>query len=42
MRLKGMGAPGKGGGESGDLYLEIRIRATLSQKIKNFLKQVGI
>jgi DnaJ-class molecular chaperone len=40
IRLKGMGAPGKGGGESGDLYLEIRIRATLSQKIKNFFKQV--
>jgi len=38
IRLKGMGAQGKGGGESGDLYLRVLIKVPLTQKIKNFLK----
>jgi curved DNA-binding protein len=38
IRLKGMGAPGKGGGESGDLYLRVLIKVPLTQKIKNFSK----
>ncbi|PJE51250.1 molecular chaperone DnaJ [candidate division WWE3 bacterium CG10_big_fil_rev_8_21_14_0_10_39_14] len=37
IRLKGMGAPGKGGAEPGDLYLEVRIRVPLSRKIKKYL-----
>jgi len=37
IRLKGMGAEGKGGGEAGDLYLEVKIQAPLWQKIKKFL-----
>ncbi len=37
IRLQGMGAPGKNGGEPGDLYLEIRIKVPLIQRIKNIL-----
>lgn len=37
LRLKGMGQPGKGGAESGDLYLKIRIRKSLLQRIKDRL-----
>lgn len=36
IRLTGMGAPGKAGGESGDLYLQVRIKVPLSQRIKDF------
>ncbi len=38
IRLKGMGAPGKNGGEPGDLYLEIRIKVPLLHKIKKLFK----
>jgi len=40
IRLKGMGKQGKGGGEPGDLYLEIRIKKQLLQRIQGFLKGV--
>jgi DnaJ-class molecular chaperone len=38
IKLKGMGGPGRGGGEQGDLYLQIQIKKPLSQKIKNLFK----
>ncbi len=38
IRLKGMGATGKAGGESGDLYLQVQIKILLSQRIKNLFK----
>jgi len=38
IRLKGMGAPGKDGGESGDLYLKVKIKKPLFERVKNFLK----
>ena len=37
IRLKGMGAPGKEGGEAGDLYLRVKIRKPLFERIKNLL-----
>lgn len=40
IRLKGMGEPGSGGEEPGDLYLEILIRETLALKIEKFVKVV--
>lgn len=40
IRLKGMGEDGKGGAEPGDLYIEIRIRSTLFQAMKNFFKRL--
>lgn len=39
IRLKGMGGRGKGGGEAGDLYLEVIIRVPLLQKITNLFRQ---
>ena len=38
IRLKGMGAEGKDGGEPGDLYLKVQIRKHLLQKVKDLLK----
>ncbi len=38
IRLKAMGAPGKGGGEPGDLYLHVRIKKPLGQRIRSFIK----
>jgi DnaJ-class molecular chaperone len=38
IRLKGMGAEGKGGGEPGDLYLKVQIRRPLFQKVRDLLK----
>jgi len=38
IRLRGMGSPGKGGGETGDLYLQVRIRRSLAQRLKGFFK----
>jgi len=38
IRLKGMGAPGKGGGEAGDLYLKVKIKKPLFERIKDFLR----
>jgi len=38
IKLKGLGALGKGGGESGDLYLEVKIKNPLLKKIKSIFK----
>ena len=38
IRLKGMGAEGKDGGEPGDLYLKVKIRKPLLQKVRELLK----
>jgi DnaJ-class molecular chaperone len=40
IRLQGMGAPGKGGGESGDLYLKVRVKESMADKIRNVLKDI--
>lgn len=37
IRLKGMGGDGKGGEESGDLYLAVRVKGSLLRRIKDFL-----
>ena len=37
LRLKGMGEEGKGGGESGDLYLKVRVMKSWLQRIKELL-----
>jgi DnaJ-class molecular chaperone len=37
IRLKGMGGPGRGGGEPGDLFLKVRVRNILLQKVKDFM-----
>jgi len=39
IRLKGMGAPGKNGGEPGDLYLSVRIHRPLLERVKGLLKR---
>ncbi len=38
IRLRGMGEDGKGGGDAGDLYLKIKIRKPLVQKIRDIFK----
>jgi DnaJ-class molecular chaperone len=38
IRLRGMGSPGKAGGEQGDLYLQVQIRRPFAQRLKDFLK----
>jgi len=38
IRLKGMGGMGKGGGNSGDLYVKVRLRSPLLQKMKDAVK----
>jgi hypothetical protein len=40
IRLQGMGAEGKGGGESGDLYLTVRVRESIADKIRNALRNI--
>jgi hypothetical protein len=35
-----MGGPGRGGGESGDLFLKIRVRNILLQKVKTFMDRL--
>jgi len=32
-----MGEKGKGGGEAGDLYIEVRVRNPLLQKLREFV-----
>jgi DnaJ-class molecular chaperone len=39
IRLRGMGAEGKGGGEPGDLYVKVRVRKPLLQRIGDFFKK---
>ncbi|MFB3886278.1 MAG: DnaJ domain-containing protein [Thermodesulfobacteriota bacterium] len=38
IRLKGMGAEGKEGGDPGDLYLKVRIKKSLLQRIRELLR----
>ncbi len=38
IRLKGMGEPGKDGGEPGDLYLKVKIKKPLLEKVRELLK----
>ena len=38
IRLRGMGSPGKTGGKPGDLYLQVQIRRSLTQRLKGFFK----
>ncbi|MFC1859515.1 DnaJ domain-containing protein [Thermodesulfobacteriota bacterium] len=40
IRLAGAGEDGKGGARSGDLYLQVRIKRTLMQKIKGFVEDL--
>jgi DnaJ-class molecular chaperone len=40
IRLTGMGKDGKGGGKAGDLYLKVRIRKPLLQRLKDFLAKL--
>jgi DnaJ-class molecular chaperone len=46
IRLAGMGEEGKGGGNPGDLYLKVKIRKPLWEKVKGIFaslkNQVGI
>jgi len=37
LRLKGMGKPGRGGGEAGDLYVTVQLRNPWIQKIRDVL-----
>jgi len=37
IRLKGMGQPGKEGGEPGDLYLKVKIKKPLLQRVRELL-----
>jgi curved DNA-binding protein len=38
IRLKGMGTPGKDGGEPGDLYLKVKIKKSLLREVREFLR----
>ncbi len=38
IRLKGMGTPGSDGGESGDLYLKVKIKKPLLERVRELLK----
>ena len=37
IRLKGMGKPGKEGGEPGDLYLKVKIKKSLLERVRELL-----
>jgi len=39
VRLRGMGEPGKDGGEPGDLYLKVKIKKPLLEKFRELLKK---
>jgi DnaJ-class molecular chaperone len=38
IRLRGMGKEGKEGGEPGDLYLNVRIKKPLLQRVRDLLR----
>ena len=38
IRLKGMGEEGRDGGEPGDLYLKVKIKKPLLQRLRELLK----
>jgi curved DNA-binding protein len=38
IRLRGMGAPGRAGGEAGDLYLRVQIRKSVAERLKGLFK----
>jgi DnaJ-class molecular chaperone len=38
IKLKGLGEPGRNGGEAGDLYLAVRLHRTLSERFRKFLE----
>jgi len=40
IRLQGMGQEGKGGAESGDLYLKVRIRHPLHQRLRDMVRRL--
>ncbi|BBO66867.1 hypothetical protein DSCA_07970 [Desulfosarcina alkanivorans] len=40
IRLSGMGAPGKNGGPTGDLYLKVKIKQPILKKAKDFIVSV--
>jgi len=40
IRLKGMGAEGKGGGAPGDLYLKVRFKNSITEKVKEGLRRI--
>lgn len=40
LRLKGMGEAGRAGGETGDLYVTVRIRSLLTQKAKDLIAAI--
>ncbi len=42
IRLSGMGAPGKGGGEPGDLYLRVRIKVPWRQQMRNLFRLAAL
>ncbi|HWP92461.1 MAG TPA: DnaJ domain-containing protein [Thermodesulfobacteriota bacterium] len=42
LRLKGLGSPGKDGGEPGDLYIKVKVGDSLSTKVKSFLNNLGL
>jgi hypothetical protein len=37
IRLKGMGAEGKGGADPGDLYLEVKVRIPLGERVAGLI-----
>jgi DnaJ-class molecular chaperone len=38
IRLKGMGKPGREGGETGDLYLKVKIKKPLLERVRELLR----
>jgi len=42
IRLSGMGAPGRAGGRSGDLYLKVRVKTPWLRRIRDFFRRPGL